>query len=200
MDRPAALCMEFEGNESGFLAGQARVRYGPYRIQGQLALSAAQFVRRTGRRAMRSIRPRSPASIALARVDELVESTIGDIRNLDALVERRARRLLRRFVFHMAAQSVVLHSYDDPVETYSTNVLGTVNILEAVRRTAAAVHRDQCHDGQVLREQGLGLGLPRERRTRWPRSVLEQQGLRGTRRPVVPRFVLSAVRDSASTA
>jgi CDP-glucose 4,6-dehydratase len=38
------------------------------------------------------------------------------------------------FIFHMAAQSVVLRSYEDAVETYSTNVMGTVNVLEAVRR------------------------------------------------------------------
>ena len=54
-----------------------------------------------------------------------------------------------------------------------------------------AVRRDQCHHRQVLREQGLGLGLPRKRRARRARSVLEQQGVCGTRGPVVPGFVLS---------
>ena len=56
----------------------------------------------------------------------------------------------------MAAQSVVLRSYDDPVETYSTNVLGTVHLLEAVRRMRGActvinVTTDKCYEnkGQV---------------------------------------------------
>jgi len=61
-------------------------------------------------------------------------------------------------VIHMAAQSVVRASYDDPVETYSTNVMGTVNVLEAVRRagrTCAVVNvtSDKCYEN---REQSRG--------------------------------------------
>ena len=51
----------------------------------------------------------------------------------------------------MAAQSVVLRSYEDPVETYSTNVLGTVHVLEAIRRMRSActvvnVTTDKCYE------------------------------------------------------
>jgi CDP-glucose 4,6-dehydratase len=75
---------------------------------------------------------------------------LGDVRNLEMLSDRVCA-FAPEFVFHMAAQSVVLRSYDDPVETYSTNVLGTVNILEAVRRmrgpcTVINVTTDKCYE------------------------------------------------------
>ncbi len=82
--------------------------------------------------------PTKPSLFALAHVDELVDSTMGDIRDLDALADR-VRGFEPDVVVHMAAQSVVLRSYDDPVETYSTNVMGTVHVLEAVRRMRPAV-------------------------------------------------------------
>ncbi len=96
--------------------------------------------------------PTQPNLYSLARVDELVESTTGDVRNLDAVVDT-VRSFAPEFVFHMAAQSVVLHSYDDPVETYSTNVLGTVNVLEAVRRLRRPcivinVTTDKCYENK----------------------------------------------------
>jgi CDP-glucose 4,6-dehydratase len=58
----------------------------------------------------------------------------GDIRNLSELIEY-FKQTQPDIVFHLAAQPLVRRSYADPVETYSTNVLGTVNILEAVRQT-----------------------------------------------------------------
>ena len=104
---------------------------------------------------MRSTPPTQPSLYELARVDELVDSTLGDVRDLEPLCER-VRAFAPGFVFHMAAQSVVLRSYDDPVETYSTNVLGTVHLLEAVRRmrracTVINVTTDKCYEnkGQV---------------------------------------------------
>ena len=96
--------------------------------------------------------PTHPSLYALARVDELVESKVGDIRNLEKLADRMCA-FAPEFVFHMAAQSVVLRSYDDPIETYSTNVLGTVNVLEAVRRMRARcnvinVTTDKCYENK----------------------------------------------------
>jgi CDP-glucose 4,6-dehydratase len=76
--------------------------------------------------------PTQPNLFSLARVDELVESTLGDVRDLQALTARMSS-FSPDVVFHMAAQSVVLDSYADPVQTYSTNVMGTVHVLEAVR-------------------------------------------------------------------
>lgn len=63
-----------------------------------------------------------------------VRSVFGDVRDLDAL--RRAFDQARpEVVFHLAAQPIVRESYRDPVGTYSTNVMGTVHILECLRRS-----------------------------------------------------------------
>lgn len=96
--------------------------------------------------------PTRPSLYELARVDDLVDSTIGDIRDLETL-SRRLASFAPDVVFHMAAQSVVLRSYEDPVDTYSTNVLGTVNVLEAIRRngqpcTIVNVTTDKCYANQ----------------------------------------------------
>ncbi len=75
-----------------------------------------------------------------------------DVRDLDAL-----RRALvesdAEVVFHLAAQSLVRESYADPVETYSTNVMGTVHLLEAVRaaknvRATVVVTSDKCYENR----------------------------------------------------
>jgi CDP-glucose 4,6-dehydratase len=62
-----------------------------------------------------------------------IKSVIGDIRNL-AEFERTLTSFQPEVVFHLAAQSLVRKSYRTPVETYTTNVIGTVNVLEAVRK------------------------------------------------------------------
>lgn len=62
-----------------------------------------------------------------------VESTIGDVRDLEKF-ETTLKNFQPAIVFHLAAQSLVRRSYRQPVDTYTTNVIGTINILEAVRR------------------------------------------------------------------
>ena len=62
-------------------------------------------------------------------------SIIEDIRDLDKLQAVLAEHQ-PEILIHMAAQPLVRYSYQNPVETYSTNVMGTVNLLEAVRKTA----------------------------------------------------------------
>ena len=94
--------------------------------------------------------PTQPSLYELANVDELVDSTIGDIRDLEPLCGH-VGKFAPQFVFHMAAQSVVLRSYENPVETYSTNALGTVHVLEAIRRmrrscTVVNVTTDKCYE------------------------------------------------------
>ena len=96
--------------------------------------------------------PTRPNLFSLARVGELVESTQGDIRDLQALIAR-VSSFSPDVVFHMAAQSVVLDSYADPVQTYSTNVMGTVHVLEAVRRlqhpcVVVNVTTDKCYENK----------------------------------------------------
>ena len=67
--------------------------------------------------------------------DHLENSTFGDIRDLNQLL-RAIDAAEPSIIFHLAAQPLVIDSYADPVETYSTNVIGTVNILEASRRSS----------------------------------------------------------------
>jgi len=96
--------------------------------------------------------PSDPSLYALARVHEAVRSTTGDVRDL-ARLERTVGEAAPDVVFHMAAQSVVLRSYDAPVDTYSTNVMGTVHVLEAIRRTGSRcavinVTTDKCYENK----------------------------------------------------
>jgi CDP-glucose 4,6-dehydratase len=83
---------------------------------------------------------------------ELASSTIGDIRDLDNLVES-VQNAQPDIVIHMAAQPLVRYSYNEPVETYAVNVMGTVNILEAVKRTSGIravinVTTDKCYENR----------------------------------------------------
>ena len=95
--------------------------------------------------------PTQPNLFEPARVAEIVASTDGDIRDLDRLRDAM-KRSDAEIVFHLAAQSLVRLSYDDPVGTYTTNVLGTVNVLEAIRstnaRAAVVVTSDKCYDNR----------------------------------------------------
>jgi len=69
-----------------------------------------------------------------ARVDRHINSVIADIQDLDTL-RRTVGAAQPEVVIHLAAQSLVLTSYKVPVETFSTNVIGTANVLEATRAT-----------------------------------------------------------------
>lgn len=79
--------------------------------------------------------PTSPSIFDLAKLDTLLESHIVDIRDADAL-----KTLVAQFdpqiVFHLAAQPLVRDSYEEPVATFASNIMGTVNVLEALRGRA----------------------------------------------------------------
>ncbi len=85
-----------------------------------------------------------------AGVKDVVHHVIGDIREID--VVRQAVHTARPdVVIHMAAQSLVRRSYQEPVETYATNVMGTVHLLECVRaaptvRAVVIVTSDKCYE------------------------------------------------------
>lgn len=87
-----------------------------------------------------------------AAVEEMVHHTIGDIRDLAVL--RKAIEAARPdIVVHMAAQPLVRRSYQEPVETYATNVMGTVHLLECVRsistvRAVVIVTSDKCYENR----------------------------------------------------
>jgi CDP-glucose 4,6-dehydratase len=79
--------------------------------------------------------PTSPSLFELARVREGMVSIDGDIRDLELLrstIDEHGPQI----VIHMAAQPLVRRSYRDPVGTYEINVMGTVNVLEAVRQSS----------------------------------------------------------------
>ena len=77
--------------------------------------------------------PTKPSLFNQLRLAKRIKShVIGDIRDL-ATVKGAMRRVKPDFVFHLAAQPLVRLSYERPVETFSTNVMGTVNVLEACR-------------------------------------------------------------------
>lgn len=87
----------------------------------------------------------------LASVGRLVETSVfADIRDLEPLSDLMVR-FRPEIVFHLAAQSLVRLSYSQPLETYRVNVMGTVNLLEAVRRTdgcrvVVVVTSDKCYE------------------------------------------------------
>ena len=78
--------------------------------------------------------PTNPSLFEVAEVGKGMTSVIGDIRDLAKLQAVFAEHS-PEIVIHMAAQPLVRYSYQNPVETYSTNVMGTVHVLEAVRNT-----------------------------------------------------------------
>lgn len=96
-----------------------------------------------------------PSLFELARVAETLRSIEGDVRDLDRL-EATLRASAPEVIFHLAAQSLVRASYDDPVGTFTTNVTGTINLLEACRKVASVravvvVTSDKCYEENVAR-------------------------------------------------
>lgn len=96
--------------------------------------------------------PTQPSLYETAKVDELVTSHIADIRDYDAL-EKALSEAQPDIVIHLAAQPLVRLSYKNPVETYATNVMGTVNLLNAVRSVQSIqavinVTTDKCYENK----------------------------------------------------
>lgn len=94
--------------------------------------------------------PSLPNLFETAKVADGMISINGDVRDLPAL-DRAFHEHRPEIVIHMAAQALVRPSYEDPVETYSTNIMGTVNILESIRksdsvRSAVMITSDKCYE------------------------------------------------------
>lgn len=93
----------------------------------------------------------TPNLFNVLAIDSLIEqSYIADIRDLEKLQSAMAKAK-PDVVIHMAAQSLVRYSYTNPVETYSTNVMGTVHVLESVRaideiRATVVITSDKCYE------------------------------------------------------
>lgn len=93
-----------------------------------------------------------PALFGQACIGDLITHVEGDIRDL-AAVERAMQACDPEVVFHLAAQPLVRASYDQPVETFATNVQGTVHVLDACRRAPSlkaivCVTSDKCYDNR----------------------------------------------------
>lgn len=93
--------------------------------------------------------PTQPNLCEQARVSGFIRSVPGDIRNFDRLKSALAE-VRPDVVLHMAAQSVVRRGYEDPIETYSSNVMGTVHVFEALRQLKRScvvvnVTSDKCY-------------------------------------------------------
>lgn len=94
----------------------------------------------------------TPSLFEVASVGERMTSIIGDIRDGEALASAVVQAQ-PDIVLHLAAQPLVRYSYDAPVETFGTNVMGTVHLLEAVRacasvRSCVVVSSDKCYENR----------------------------------------------------
>ncbi|RME55949.1 CDP-glucose 4,6-dehydratase, partial [Candidatus Parcubacteria bacterium] len=90
--------------------------------------------------------------VAAGLADRLVSNHFGDIRDYDDLLDYM-QRVRPEIIFHLAAQPLVRPSYRDPKGTYETNVMGTVNLLEAVRhcdsvRVCQVITSDKCYENR----------------------------------------------------
>jgi len=96
--------------------------------------------------------PTNPSLFEVAEVAKGMTSIVGDIRDLEHM-RKVFGDCKPEIVIHMAAQALVRYSYVEPVETYSTNVMGTVNLLEAARSTKSVkavvnVTSDKCYENR----------------------------------------------------
>lgn len=96
--------------------------------------------------------PTSPSLFIEANVSKEMSSEIGDIRDYQVVLNI-VKNFRPEIVIHMAAQPLVRYSYKNPIETYATNVMGTVHVLEAIRQVGATkvvvnVTTDKCYENK----------------------------------------------------
>jgi CDP-glucose 4,6-dehydratase len=96
--------------------------------------------------------PTNPSLFKEANIEQLMSSFIGDIRDFNHLLEV-IQKIQPEIIIHMAAQPLVRESYKNPIDTYSTNVMGTVNLFEAIRQSSGVkavvnVTTDKCYENR----------------------------------------------------
>jgi CDP-glucose 4,6-dehydratase len=96
--------------------------------------------------------PTVPSLFKQAKIESGMVSLYEDIRNGEA-VKKIFKKHRPEIVFHLAAQSLVRYSYRNPVETYETNVMGTLHVLEGIRsietvRSAVMITTDKCYENK----------------------------------------------------
>jgi len=105
-----------------------------------------------------ALQPESAKShFSLLNLDQIIEHNVGDIRNEESL-RQIFDRVKPEVVFHLAAQPLVKKSYDFPVETFDTNIIGSTHLLECVRNSPSVkvcifVTSDKCY---LNRETSIG--------------------------------------------
>jgi CDP-glucose 4,6-dehydratase len=97
-----------------------------------------------------ALSPKNLSHFNLCSIQDLIKSKTGDIRDLVGLNDF-FNEFQPEIVFHLAAQAIVNESYDNPVNTIQTNVLGSVNVLEAVRNSSSVrslvyITSDKCYE------------------------------------------------------
>ncbi len=100
--------------------------------------------------------PTSPSLFEVCNIADKVTSIIGDVKDIENL-GNVFEKYQPEIVFHMAAQALVRYSYKEPVETFETNVMGTVNVLEGCRhsktvRAIVNITSDKCYENQESRQ------------------------------------------------
>ncbi len=94
--------------------------------------------------------PTNPSLFELANIEKGMTSIIGNVCDYDEL-EKTIKEYKPEIVIHMAAQAILRESYSNPIETYATNVMGTVNLLESIRKIGNVkvilnVTTDKCYE------------------------------------------------------
>jgi len=103
--------------------------------------------------------PTNPSMYELAKVEKGMTSIFGDIRDYNTIF-KTINENNPDIIIHMAAQSILRESYDNPVETYETNIMGTINLLEAIRNNSKScivliITSDKCYENIVNAESHI---------------------------------------------
>ena len=96
--------------------------------------------------------PTDPSLFQLADVSKDMTSIMGDIRDF-SLIQKVIHENQPDIIIHMAAQALVRKSYNNPLETFSTNIMGTANVLEATKKSKKTkvvinVTSDKCYENK----------------------------------------------------
>ena len=94
----------------------------------------------------------NPSLFKISNIENEMESEIGDIRNLE-MITKSMVGFNPDILIHMAAQPLVRLSYKEPIDTYTTNVIGTANVLESARKCSnlkaiVSVTTDKCYENK----------------------------------------------------
>ena len=96
--------------------------------------------------------PTDPSLFEILHLEKDINHISGDVRD-SSFLQKCMKKYKPDIVFHLAAQSLVRYSYEKPVDTFHTNIMGTVNLLEAIRNTSSVktgivVTSDKCYENK----------------------------------------------------